>query len=118
MNMKKLWNIEAGLTLVEVIVVLVIVAILASAALSRFIDLSKAADAAACRTNQLSLQTAQTIKNTESVITTGQPGYAGELDQLAPYLKNNILPLCPSGGQYIITDPPRVECSLPEHCAK
>ncbi|MCD6118112.1 prepilin-type N-terminal cleavage/methylation domain-containing protein [bacterium] len=106
---------EKGFTLTEIIVVLIIVSILATAALSRFIDMSKAANRAACKVNQLSLQTAQTLLNAKSLIENGESHYASDLNELKPFLRKNLLPSCPSGGSYVIGANGSIFCTIPDH---
>jgi len=106
---------EKGLTLTEIIVVLIIISILAVAAVDRFIDLSKAANRASCKTNQLSLRTAQTLINAKSMIENGTSHFATDLNELKPFLKDNKLPVCPSGGTYIIGPSGSISCSIPDH---
>ena len=111
---QSLYKNEEGFTFIELVTTLVIIGILASAALARYLDLNQVAKAHTCIGNQIALETAQTLYYTECYLN-GDGHYADELDQLAPYLNNNLLPYCPSGGEYIILPAGVVECSLDEH---
>ena len=114
MKMNLLKKIRSqGFTLVELIITIVIITILTSAAVLRCNDLSKAAELAACHTNQLSLKKAQTLFYAKSVV--DQIGEkAEELAQLAPFL-NGEMPVCPAGGSYYITAQYKITCTLDEH---
>ncbi len=103
-----------GFTLVELIVTLVIVGILATAALMQFIDLSHSAQAAACVTNQLSLETAQTMYYTTNYLS-GNAHYAESIDDLVPFLKDEKTPQCPSGGTYQLLSDGKVTCTISDH---
>ncbi|GEM_PF-917126 len=116
-NFRKSLNIilpERGITLVELVITLIIVGILATAAMMRYIDLSHAANAAACKTNQSSLETAQTMYFIEKM-QEGNGHYATSLQELKPYLKEEIIPQCPSGGNYELLDNGKVRCSISSH---
>jgi len=106
---------EQGFTLTEIIVILIIVSILATAALNRFIDMSKAANRAACKANQLALETAQTLLNAQSLIENGESHYAADLNELKPYLRDNTIPSCPSGGSYVIGAKGSISCTISDH---
>ncbi len=105
---------EDGFTLVELIVTLVIAAILAMAAMNRFLDLSNTAQAGACRCNQLALRTAQTMFYTETYIA-GNARYADNMTLLTPYLKNNEQPECPGGGAYLFMALGEIRCTISRH---
>lgn len=105
---------EKGFTLVELIVTLVIVGILATAALYRYLDLSKVAMSGACRTNQFSLETAQAMHFSETCLK-GQGRYAAQMEELTPYLRDGTTPICPGGGQYILQNSGRVVCTITNH---
>lgn len=105
---------EQGLTLVELIIVIVIIAIMASAVAARFISFSKSAEASACYTNQLSLETAQNLFFVDRA-REGPGYYADDINLLLPYLQGEVLPVCPSGGTYELMGNEFVRCTIPEH---
>lgn len=105
---------ESGFTIVELIVTIVILGILATSLIMRSIDLSQTAQAAACRSNQLTLESAQMfyfIRSAQS----GSGSYAMSLDELAPYLIHNEIPQCPTGGTYRLLSDGIVGCTDPRH---
>jgi len=109
-----MWKREDGFTFVEIITTLVIIGILASAALARYIDMSQVAKASACVTNQVALETAQTLYYTENYLN-GDGKYADETNQLVPYLRGERLPPCPGNGEYLILPVGVIRCSIDNH---
>ena len=105
---------ERGLTLVELIITLVVLGILITVVLLRGIDLSNTAQAAACRANQAALETAQRLLYAETCIS-GNPHYASSLSELAPHLRTNELPQCPTGGTYQLLSGGIVRCTVTAH---
>ena len=105
---------ESGFTIVELIITIVILGILATSIIMRSIDLSHTAQAAACRSNQLTLESAQMFYFTRSTLSSNGV-YATSLDELAPYLINNEVPHCPGNGTYRLLSAGRVECTDPQH---
>ena len=106
-------NME-GFTLIEIILVIVIMGIMATAVAARYIDFAKSIHATACNSNQITLETAQCIYYVEKALV-DEGEYADNLESLRTYLKNEELPECPGGGSYILLDQGCVTCSLPEH---
>ena len=105
---------EHGFTLVELIVTLVIVGILAAAALTRYLDLSSAAKSGACRTNQLSMESAQAMHFSTTSLE-GEGSYATQFSELADFIKGGAIPQCPGGGTYSLLSTGRVTCSIAKH---
>ena len=105
---------ESGFTLVELTVILVILGILVTSFIMKYIDLSNSAQAGACRMNQLSLQTAQNMYYTEKHLE-GDGHYSDSVELLVPYMMKEINPVCPSGGAYILHASGQVTCTVNGH---
>lgn len=105
---------EYGFTLVELMIVIVIASILATAAMMRFLDLTKCSNAAACRMNQFSLKKAQTLHFAQTYIE-GEGRYAESLDELADFLRDGEIPVCPENGQYQILPAGEITCTILDH---
>lgn len=106
---------ENGFTIVELIVTLVIFGILVAAMVTRFVDLSSAADAAACKSNQVALEQAQRVYFIETSLQGKSGQYADALEDLAPYINGETIPECPGGGQYHILAQGKVTCTIGDH---
>ena len=88
--------------------------VLASVGVAKYVDLSVRTKAEVCQANRAAMESAQKmyyIKNTFN----DNPSYADDLNDLTPYLNNNILPSCPDGGTYQIDGNSQISCSLPAH---
>ena len=105
---------EGGFTFVELIVTVVILGILVTIAITRYIQLLHTSRAAACKYNQSVLETAQTMYYTTTYLS-GNAHYAESLDDLVPFLKNETVPHCPSGGSYQLLSGGKVTCTIPDH---
>lgn len=105
---------ESGFTLVELTIIIVILGILVTSMMMKYIDLSNSAQAGACRMNQLSLETAQNLFYTTKYME-GDGHYAESIDLLVPYLVNDIRPTCPGGGSYILHLSGQISCSISGH---
>jgi prepilin-type N-terminal cleavage/methylation domain-containing protein len=108
-------NREKGFTIVELIVTLVIFGILVAAMVTRFVDLSSAAEAAACKSNQVTLEQAQRVYFIETSLQGNGGQYAGALEDLVPYINGATIPDCPGGGQYHILAQGRITCTIGDH---
>jgi prepilin-type N-terminal cleavage/methylation domain-containing protein len=104
-----------GFTLPEIAFVIVIIGILITIAIVRYLDMSQASKRAACFENQAVLEEAQTLYYTSRVIQTGAGGYAASLDDLIPFLQSETLPVCPEGYDYILLPQGAVDCEDPDH---
>ncbi len=105
---------ERGFTFVELIVVIVIISILVAISATRFIDLSNSAKTGACRTNQLALETAQTMYYTENTLN-GNGHYAESFNELIHYLLDETIPVCAGDGVYQILSDGKIACSITNH---
>jgi len=105
---------EQGFTLIELVVTIVILSILVSVVAIKYIGVTNEVKVVACRTNRFALQTAQRLYYTTQAMQ-NHGHYAESLDLLTPYLKDEILPLCPSGGEYQIQPEGKVICTVEDH---
>ncbi|MBN1782355.1 prepilin-type N-terminal cleavage/methylation domain-containing protein [bacterium] len=107
---------SGGFTLVELIIILVIIGILSSVAILRFMMLTDTAKASLCIANQQTLNAAQAMYLAQTSVNTGYSEYADDLNDLIPFIDSGTVPECPIGGTYEI-DPVSgiITCSLTEH---
>jgi prepilin-type N-terminal cleavage/methylation domain-containing protein len=104
-----------GFTLTELVWVIVVVGILMTVAIIRYLDMSRATKRAACFQNQAVLEEAQTLFYTEAFIRVGHGDYASALDDLLPFIQSGEIPLCPDHFDYILLDAGAVDCESPHH---
>jgi prepilin-type N-terminal cleavage/methylation domain-containing protein len=107
---------ENGVTLVELIIVILIISILAGISYAKYVDLRKCAYIAQCKANQQHLTTAQKLFWVQSSVDEDQEAhYADNIEDLTPYMKDGIIPQCPENGAYYILDENKIVCTLAEH---
>ncbi len=113
--MKRVQIKNPGFTLVEIILVIVVIGILASIAVTRFIPLQESAKRAACLANQRSLEEAQKLHYSKASIDTRNGAYAGTFEELTPFMQDGNLPVCPDGFAYELLPNGGVRCTSPDH---
>ena len=93
---------QQGFTLIELITVIVIIGILSSVAVPKFIDLSSMAEAAACKANQSAIRSAATIAYVQNAAagSAAFPSWSDFTTTPSNYFANGTMPTCPSGGTY------------------
>ncbi|MBN1894389.1 prepilin-type N-terminal cleavage/methylation domain-containing protein [bacterium] len=113
-NNNKTLRYQNGFTLVEIIITILIVVIIASIAITKFIDMSETAKTAKCKSNQMAIEAAQRLHYARTAFN-GQAEYASTLDDLIPFLRDGTVPVCPSNGDYILKTNGDVTCTEPDH---
>jgi type II secretory pathway pseudopilin PulG len=107
---------EQGFSLVELIFIIILIGIMSAVSVTRYINLSDEAKTAVCKTHQMMLESAQTIYFTDQIIKNSRTiHYATDLDDLAPFISDNLIPTCPSGFHYEIQPEGKIRCPNPDH---
>ena len=101
---------QAGMTIIEIIIILLIIGVLAATVLVQLKNTSESARAAACLSNQAAMKTAINIYYARH-----RYHYPYDLDDIIPYLVEEELPECPSEGTYQLINRSEIQCSLEEH---
>jgi len=104
-----------GLTVIELVIVIVIIGIIAAIGSAKYIDLSNAAKTSVCKANQQNLMSAQRFYWISVSVDPGDAHYAASIDELAPFMKDNVIPDCPVNGTYQILPDGIITCTLPDH---
>lgn len=107
---------EKGLTLIELIVAIVIIGVLAAAATTTFQNFRDSADSAACKQNQLHVETANSFFYMDRYTDLSEvPRYANTLTELVPYFPSGSTIECPTGGTYELDSDGRCNCTEATH---
>jgi prepilin-type N-terminal cleavage/methylation domain-containing protein len=107
---------QAGWTLIEIIVTIVIFGIMATILTTKYINLIETGKRTACLSNQCSLVQAQSLFYAENYVKESNTGaYATDPNQLVPYVTGGVIPKCPKGPDYILLANGMVTCPLSEH---
>lgn len=106
---------QDGFSLMELILAILIIGLLATVATARYINLSHAAKTAVCKTNQMSLESAQRLYYAKNALD-GTGTYASDINDLLPYMSSTTPVACPEpAGQLQIFPDGTATCVLAEH---
>ena len=109
------WRREFGFTLIELIMVIVVIGILSSVAVPKFINLTGDANDAKCDSERSQLMSAVAIHYADTLIRNPAAGdwmaNATMADVEAAWFATGVLPACPIGGTYTLAFG-RVSCSV------
>jgi len=113
--MKKYCN-QQGITLMELIIVIVLLGIIAIIAIPNFVTIGTKNDTATCKRNQLAIERAAMLSYGDA-ISKGEPRFP-DSDALSPLFPENKLPACPVGGNYLKTYQAAsgtISCTIKDH---
>jgi len=109
---------DSGFTIIELIAVIIVIGILSSTAVPKFINLTDEANRAKCQAHQGAISSAVALNYAKTVV--NDPSQANWIENLtfddveADWFAHERVPLCPLGGEYTLSDG-NVTCSIPEH---
>jgi prepilin-type N-terminal cleavage/methylation domain-containing protein len=107
---------ERGFTFVELVLTITIFGILVAVAIVKYVDLTARSKTAVCMANQFALESAQTLYYTNQIMNNDpSPHYAASLDQLIPFMRDNVIPTCPLGFSYQIIEDGKIRCEDDDH---
>ncbi len=109
---------EDGYTLVELITVIVILGIIASIAVPKFIDVSSEAKASQCQANQAAIEVAAALAYARNASNGNAvfPAWTDFTANPSDYFATGVVPSCPAGGTYTYSqENGTVTCSIAEH---
>ena len=92
-------NRGAGFTLVELVIVVAIIGILTTMAIASLLKAREASRQSVCLVNQCQMDSSKALFATDRRTPIGQAVTWGDI---RPYLKQASMPLCPSGGTYVL----------------
>jgi len=108
-------NKQAGFTLIELVVIVVIIGILTAIIIQKINNLNEEVECASCRANQYKIENAA-LKLYSQKAVLGSPAFPENLMDLKSDFTNGKLPECPSGGTYTYSASyGTISCDHPNH---